>query len=133
MSDEKKIQESQLDKPGGHFPPNYWDAILWMFQDMIGAAYEPIMADTVAPGDIVIVAPREEEGQLSREPVSVGRVTEVNFADSAREGQTAYNSKGWLVKVRDLRPNNSTIEGEYGTDAYSFFKVDPDTVDTEEV
>ena len=126
-----KIDESQLDKPGNRFPPNYWDAIVWMFQDMLGASHEPIMADTVEVGDLVIVSPRDEEGQQSQEPVCVGRVTQVNFADSAREGQTAYNKTGWLVKVRDMRPNTSTIESEYGTDAYDFFRLDPETTEAE--
>jgi hypothetical protein len=114
---------SQLDQGGGHFPPNYWDAIVWMFQDMLPAAYEPIMDETVAVGDIVIVTAREDSTQAGK-PVSVGRVTEVNFADSAREGQTAYNKKGWLIKVLDLRPNLSMQENEYGTDAYDFYRLD---------
>jgi len=119
---------SQIDRPGNHFPPNYWDAITWMFQDMLPAAYEPIMDETVAVGDIVMVTAREDSTQAGK-PVSIGRVTEVNFADSAREGQTAYNKTGWLIKVLDLRPNLSMQENEYGTDAYEFYRVSGEAVD----
>lgn len=114
---------SQLDRPGGRFPPNYWDAIVWMFQDMLPAAYEPIMADSVAVGDLVIVTARETSTQAGK-PVSIGRVTEVNFADSAREGQTAYTGRGWLIKVLDMRPSMSMQENEYGTDAYDFYRLE---------
>jgi len=114
---------SALDKPGSHFPPNYWDAIVWQFQELLGTAYEPIMADTLAPGDLVIVMPPASDTQHEDAPVSVGRVTEVNFADSAREGQNAGKG-GWLIKVRDMRPDRSTQENEYGTDAYEFYRLD---------
>lgn len=117
---------SGLDRTGGHYPPNNWDTITWLFKDLVGQAYEPIMADTVAVGDHVAVTPRPQEGaRAGREqdlsPVCMGVVTEVNFAEKGTQNQTPDS---WTLKVRDLRPNNSTVESEYTTDRYDFYKLD---------
>jgi len=117
---------SGLDRPGRFDPPNNWDAITWLFRDLLPQAYEPIMAETVAVGDHVAVTPRPQEGaRAGREqdlsPVCVGVVTEVNFAEKGTQNQ---DQNSWTIKVRDLRPDNSTVESEYTTDRYDFYKLE---------
>lgn len=117
---------SGLDKTGGHYPSNHWDAITWLFKDLLVAAYEPVMADTVAVHDHVAVVPRPQGGgragaEQDLSPVCVGIVTEVNFAEKGTQNQT---DGSWTIKVRDLRSNNSTVESEYTTDRYDFYKLD---------
>jgi len=105
---------SALDTPGSHEPPNYWDAILWIARDLLGASYKAIMDSEVPVGARVIVRPKN-----GNPPVAIGVVTEVNFAEPGKEG----TGKGYTIKVRDLRPNLSTQEQEYPTDSYLFHPV----------
>ena len=114
---------SGLDRLGGQYPPNHWDTNTWLFKDLMATSYEPIMADTVAVHDRVAVTPKPQEGaRAGREqdlsPVCVGEVTEVNFAEKGTQNQ---DQNSWTIKVRDLRPNNSTVESEYTTDRYDFY------------
>lgn len=117
---------SGLDRTAGHYPPNNWDTITWLFKDLVGQAYEPIMAETVAVYDHVAVTPKPQEGardgrEQDLSPVCVGVVTEVNFAERGTQNQ---DPDSWTIKVRDLRANNSTVESEYTTDRYDFYKLD---------
>lgn len=103
---------SALDVQGGVPPANYWDYILWIAKDLLGVTYQAKME--VRVGDVVIVRPKN-----GNPPVSIGMVTEVNFAEPGIEGQ----GKGHTIKVRDNRPNLSTQEQEYATDSYLFHPV----------
>lgn len=115
-----------IETPGGHPPPNRWDAITWLFKDLLPTAYEPVMAETVSVHDFVAVTPKPQGGdRAGREqdlsPVCVGVVTEVNFAEQGTQNQA---DGSWTLKVRDLRPDNSTVESEYSTDRYDFYLLE---------
>lgn len=100
---------------------NQWDTIRWMANDLLKVAYEQVMADTIMVNDIVAVVPAPRQGEQTSVPeqkiTAVGRVTEVNFADSGKEGQ----GDGWLIKVRDESGPGTTLENLYPTDSYMFY------------
>lgn len=117
------MQPDKIEKRGTFNAINPWDTIRWMFNDLIGSAYKEIMADTIMIDDVVAVRPKPREGAETSVPEQkvtvVGRVTEVNFADSGKGG----NGPGWLIKVRDDSGPGTTLENLYATDSYDFFLV----------